>query len=1276
MASSGQGQAPIPIPQQTQDAMDDYNEELEDDVEMWINTASYIPKDIDYDWRPFCRALIENHRIAKYLFPDPPPPPPSNNTRRGGPRDVVKGIQQEPRGLAPEPGKQFRHVRYIPAWMDPDYTQDTLVTPAGRQLQNSVRDAMYNLRPALRLSDEIRRPTDYAQRFGIAADRLDGRSRMSPTWSGTRNPLEYDFFNQIDQLSEENRQLAEKLSLDKWKAMNKKPPPGQEILPEVMEQLLEQHGMMTNAGLAAEIEKEAKRGRSLDEMVDDLKSANPEAFKAHKGFLESLKDDQDYQRIVLMGLTTDEMVQNNIHTISDDVEMDLDNPIHPLFDRDRWDDGWWRGRVARTPRNVYNINGTREEYNAATNDVIWEALQPALRLVSMVLANKPPHLEAIMNMNTRQPIPLAEGELEERFPPNMTRYVLEEDIDMDKTYPAIRRLHEVYNYDWKANVLRVLEHTFVLDIESAYTLGHPYVINETNSNDPHKDFWFGSCATHKRFAPPPEVVGGDDSMIIIKLAADVIWPLLVPQYSKSEKLATSFVIASTLLHEFAVCFVLSHDPGIARELENRDTETHAAAQAQELLTKRHWAELPGQHPEVAELLMSLDGVVWDVHFGAHQEPFFYDCGVEELGHDFEHSLWGHATNLTGDGEGMSRHHQSLVFAIGEYTHPPDTGNGPREDAPFPMMHYMRPVPIDYMAKFFSKRFWKEEFGAYGFGALRMMPDNRIRKNLSYEPIVPSKNFDIKLYGGDRGKFLAAVPMILITSRQYVLGTYLNALRMEIAYQEQFDKWWVDEVDNWEEELLHPLQGSVDLLNVEFERIRDLNLWHRAAVPDKVSYYGHYRNTMNPNDPNILSYAEWQENVIEQWNKETEYGGWLMQKLLIVHNHMQTDIGNLQRMAFYFLATKSPNTKIMFRDSADELTIPGLLLARLEEFRFNSRRIAGMLNYLANLEYLSATQDAWEQWEARFKANGDQYNRLMMLLAEGAKEDSEPFDVYWKAQFDRLATGSWKHVSEVYKKMALREYARADPAVRKTVDDFLSTYTKLNLMDTAQVNTKVGAIGQALKSMNGIARRTTTRNTNSIFDFFARPRSGRGPPPPLVLPPQPSPSSLLPTPSPTSGHIFGVPGGPKMMETAGDPRPRRVLRVQKSRSNAQKSAAYRNYVTNMLKTPDLGLVSAAAANLFKPSVPQPILDLLPSQKQLGPGSARPPIKPFPNPYAGRNVMTSVNTQFQERKELAQKSRRVVDRAGGTYVAPSLWREAASDEGSSDGESQEDVNMSDA
>ncbi|KAI0467666.1 hypothetical protein F4859DRAFT_525094 [Xylaria cf. heliscus] len=886
------------------------------------------------------------------------------------------------------------------------------------------------------------------------------------------------------------------------------------------------------------------------------------------------------------------------------------------------------------------------------NDAVWEALQPALRLVSMVLDKNHPHLEAIINMNTRQPIPPNADDVGGNYPPTLTKYVLEEDIDMSKTYPAIRQLKEVHNYNWKANVLRVLERTLVLELDSGYTLGMSHVITESVSDDTHTDFFLGSCATHRRYGPPG-VVPPSDVLIKVRLAADVVWPLLVPQYSKSEKMACSFTVASTLLHEFAVC--ISFSPvirGLARELANHDIEAHAVNQAQELLTTREFGQLPGQDPEVARLLASLDGVVWDIGFGEHQEPFFEQSGIEELGQEFEHSLWGHSTNLPGGAEGLSRHHNSIVFALGEETHPAGEGNT-RTDAVFPMMRYMRPIPLDYIAKLFSKTFWKEEFGAYGFGAMRMMPDGLVQKNLMYEPVIPDRGMDTDLYGVDRARFLVAVPRILLKSRQYVLGTYLNALRMEIAYRAQYERWWVTEVENWEEELLHPLEGSIELLDIELSKTRDLNLWHRASVADKVSYYGHYRNTKNPDDPDMMTYADWQDDVIEKWKEMLKYGGWLMQRLLVVHTHMQDDIGNLQRMTFYFLAVKPPNTQMLLRDQNDGYTLPGVLYARLEAFRSHARRITGMINYLGSLAQLATNKDKWDQWEARFKACGEKYNELMLMLREGTKIDSDPFDVSWKVRFDRLPTGNWKHVSEIYKKMAFREYARADPAVRETIDDFLSSYTNLNLINTTAVNTRVGKIGRVLKSMTSIGQKGARRGANTIFDFFPPPRpSARAPPPP---PEPPKPPPALPVPVPTSGYIFGVPSLPTGAAASDSAPPRRVTRVQKPQSTARRSAAYRSYVTNLLTTPDPGLASGAAADLFKAGVPQPILDILPSRKPLAGGSGRTPIPPFPNPYASRAVMTSVDAEFQERKELSEKARRSVERAGGAYVAPSLWRE---------------------
>ena len=172
-------------------------------VQEWIDNADYIPKDIGYSWFLFCEALIENQQAAAARVRPPRPPPVPDHRRAaaaqrepsrlnelqhdqradgGGKSDTT--YVKIPEELVPDkdPSKgSWDHVVYLPAWTDPDFREDVLRTPAGRWRRNTVSDAIHNLRPALRLEDAIKNPTEYALRFGIADGRRDGRSRSKPT---------------------------------------------------------------------------------------------------------------------------------------------------------------------------------------------------------------------------------------------------------------------------------------------------------------------------------------------------------------------------------------------------------------------------------------------------------------------------------------------------------------------------------------------------------------------------------------------------------------------------------------------------------------------------------------------------------------------------------------------------------------------------------------------------------------------------------------------------------------------------------------------------------------------------------------------------------------------------------------------------------------------------------------------------------------------------------------------------------------------------------------
>lgn len=53
-------------------------------------------------------------------------------------------------------------------------------------------------------------------------------------------------------------------------------------------------------------------------------------------------------------------------------------------------------------------------------------------------------------------------------------------------------------------------------------------------------------------------VTDESPVIVMTIGAEMVWPLLVPQYSSSEKMSASFAIAATILHELAVCIQDGH----------------------------------------------------------------------------------------------------------------------------------------------------------------------------------------------------------------------------------------------------------------------------------------------------------------------------------------------------------------------------------------------------------------------------------------------------------------------------------------------------------------------------------------------------------------------------------------------------------------------------------------------------------------------------------------------------------------------------------------------
>ncbi|KAI0967159.1 hypothetical protein F4678DRAFT_483291 [Xylaria arbuscula] len=1173
---------------------------LDEDVLHWIQRCEHIPKDLNYDWFPFCKALIQNHRDVSNIF-EPPPPP-------GAPDYIIKKnvdpliqfyhnehgdvvFEEVPDDEIPNTDPvvgSWDHVIYCPEWTDPDYNESFMKTPAGAWRQNSVRDATFNLRPALRLEDAIRNPTEYAQRFGIAEGRIDGRSRMSPSWSQTRDPMD-DFASQVDRMNDQERELALKMSRDRLAERGELPVAGHEILPEVMEELLQANGGMTNAQLRASIDDAAKRGMSLDEMIEYVAKTNPRVGEAHRVFLQNALDDQDYQRVLLAGLTTDEMIHSRQYAQSDDVLIDLDNEIHPLFRRNRWANGEWKGRSPNYPKFAYNLAGKREAWNVTTNDTLWEALQPALRLVSMVLFNNPPILAALMDMRTRQPIDPKYDVRQTRPTPFLVKYVRHENIDLDMTYPEIRELHLRHNYNWMENVLRRLAEVLELEITSGWDMTRSLTVyEENNANEPYAQFTHGCAALSHN-------VSGTMGVIRIYLAAEKIWPLLVPQYSKVEKMLCSFDIANTLLHEFS----------------------HSINHAQYELCTLEEAQPPGQNPEITGLLHKLGSSLWNKGPGgsAAWEPFFEDYPDCEVGRHVEDCLWGCTGFPT---EYTNRHYATIPIFFFQTSYPCPFHEEPLRVVPkFPLFNYHLTRSIDEVGRYFTKKFWEGDFAAYGFAALKMKPDSA---DPELEPAVPRfiwqrpPYFDdevaVPVHGPAVATFMSAVIYLLRTSRHNVLGHYLHELTLEAVYSSQHDRWWAYETQTWSIEELHPLHAMIDRLYPLLARGAELQ---RRLYGDN-------------NPPSFYDSVD----MAGEWTQLFRHGGGIMQSLATVDAEMQDHIGYLQRLLFYYPFSKS------YGDNRDLRRNTALrdLYTRADIFRQHAERLALNVDGISYIPEMEGDRQSWQKWRLRFLRSQASFTELttaVLAVAHG----NEPFDATAKARFDRILTGEWKLGSQRFEKMAAREYAAADPAVQKTVDEYMGFLRAGRMRRPAQptieqVRDSVGEIGGIGGGSSGAPLDFSVPPAATLSGYASsRPRVYTQPAT------TPAPSSAIP---PSSSAIFGVPGVPSNPLTG----------IARRVPGSAVGLGYQDYASNLLSSPDL----AQAANdpFASGGDPQSLL-LSPGRKQLVRGSGQSPFSLFPSPFTSRAVMTSQAVEFDE----MMRRKNQEDRATGTYTTPPIWRE---------------------
>ncbi|KAH0441192.1 hypothetical protein CcaCcLH18_02102 [Colletotrichum camelliae] len=583
--------------------------------------------------------------------------------KNGRPHAVLAGVNMPKPPPKQEYAGRWNYIEFVPEWNDPLWVDPQLEIDEEDPHKRLVRpnDLLRYLRPAQRPEDQIRKPTAMALRFGIFPMRQDGRSRMTPTRSTFRQFAVGGTANKVsgEDVAREAERLAKHFGDDS------------------VEALLKKYASMDPSG----------KGRLSEESAFVLNA------------MTSMQEDEDWQRILFLGATTNELLNHGVMSFGNDSHITLKNPVHRLLLRGRWESPLWRGENENTPRLVYQVGNHKGELDPGSDDYVWECLQPALVLASRMLfyleANDP-FWKALCDVWNRMPvIESRDGrpkDQRDRWP--MFTFSKDPDPLPPGGQPFIPP--EYYQLlDPIETTANTLNDWLVLNVTSTFHTEHEA------EGQPLNGITFAE----------------DDGTIRTCLGADDIYPLLVHGYTTDERLVFSFRVATTLVHEIAHAVTYAH---------------------------RNWMHTPGPsslpgisgHSAVENSIASIGKLLF-----AHSrtpEPFFENEQRSEVGFSLENHLFGGtAWPLVGRGSHVHpKHLFSTSCGLTLYRWPralhqdPPGDDETRKDPSDTILKTPRLVSNQYatfisvaqVLRFFNEEWWTTQIPRFGSAAMRLNTD--------------------------------------------------------------------------------------------------------------------------------------------------------------------------------------------------------------------------------------------------------------------------------------------------------------------------------------------------------------------------------------------------------------------------------------------------------------------------------------------------------------------------------------------------------------------------
>ncbi|TLD09264.1 uncharacterized protein PgNI_07269 [Pyricularia grisea] len=737
------------------------------------------------------------------------------------PQAALKNLEDLPWRAAPKQrtyGGRTEFYEYIPLWTDPEFETDR--KNGSRYFQGSLLNRLY---PAQTEESLAKDPTEMAKRYGIHPDRTDGRSRLSPEDSASRR---YQL---------KNGDWVDAGDLDRF---------------------LEEHYFMSEIAQASNqsienyIEVQAQKTATTEEEQTTL-----EMWQLCQKHNAELKKDADYQRFVFHGYTTDELQKLGVLDFSSDVYFDLKGPVHPILAQNRWLPAPVHAGTKTLPRQYYvfkDKNQIRQTGQWTARDpLIWDALQPALQLLTRILNSNVPAWTGLLDLYTRLRVDLDLDPLADLFRDEEKKgsacncrnaWHTEAHPFSTKSFPELLKLSGTgfNSSDWTKKVVAM---TLQFKIESCNRFA--------GDNDPdHLRGTFGFTSMRVR---------NNKAYSTVSIGAELIWPLLSIHTSNAEKRTCSFAVASILLHEIAHAIVMAQGSAV-----DHKPSLNCVAD-------------PGHRDLLHRACLRLFSHLAD-------DPFFEDEPTAEAGFALENQVFGgvltHALRSSSDLQPVPVH--MIMTQISSNLWPfarrsawirPTKTTKQLFSPPQPMLDVKRAIPSDTMAKVFSQSFWDKDFARYGPESLKIQGDRVLKRPPLAPPIVGSH---WNVYGPKRGFFMMKAHSTLRKSGYNTIATYMESRARQRGMGIATRRLWHYEHKTWP-----GMSKDLDQAAKEIRKAaaKYLPLFEDAVLPEtkQRDLYAKQHPIAPGTNPSV-SFEAWIQNVKQYRSHSFSYLAGKLKKL--------------------------------------------------------------------------------------------------------------------------------------------------------------------------------------------------------------------------------------------------------------------------------------------------------------------------------------------------------------------------------------------------------------